>query len=274
MIFGITEAGDASKDYSWTEKVNNTDMSVIITKHIADEFIEKVIPFKNKVIIHATCTGYGGTVLEPNVPDYKVQLDAVKKLIRSGFPTSQIVVRIDPVIPTAKGLKNIEKIVSYIYKDVKRFRMSVIDNYQHIQQRFSENNLPVLFGGKFSASDKEFAMVDEVLSNITKTYGVTFECCAEPKLKNAEQTGCISQKDLSLFGLTADTQENKGNRYGCLCLKGKKELLKHNPYWFCNKFHIPDNIGVTCGMKNKCKECNSHTFFGCSNKCLYCYWKS
>ena len=109
MIFGITEAGDASRDYSWTEKVNDTDMSVIITKHITDEFIEKVLPFKNKVVIHATCTGYGGTVLEPNVPDYKVQLDAVKKLIKSGFPASQIVVRIDPIIPTAKGIKNIEK---------------------------------------------------------------------------------------------------------------------------------------------------------------------
>ena len=109
MIFGITEAGDASRDYSWTEKVNDTDMSVIITKHITDEFIEKVLLFKNKVVIHATCTGYGGTVLEPNVPDYKVQLDAVKKLIKSGFPASQIVVRIDPIIPTAKGLKTLRK---------------------------------------------------------------------------------------------------------------------------------------------------------------------
>ena len=273
MIFGITEAGDASRDYSWTEKVNDTDMSVIITKHITDEFIEKVLLFKNKVVIHATCTGYGGTVLEPNVPDYKVQLDAVKKLIKSGFPASQIVVRIDPIIPTAKGLKNIEKIVSYIYNDVKRFRVSVIDNYKHVQQRFSEDGLPVLFGGNFSASDKEFAMVDNVLLNVGMVYDVTFECCAEPKLKNAEKTGCISQKDLSLFGLTADTEENKGNRYGCLCLKGKKELLRKTGYGMCMKFKIPDGVG-SCGGKKNCKDCDRHRVYGCENQCLYCYWKS
>ena len=32
MIFGITEAGDASVDYSWVRKVADTDFTVLIQK--------------------------------------------------------------------------------------------------------------------------------------------------------------------------------------------------------------------------------------------------
>lgn len=34
MKVGITEAGDASFDYSWTEKIKDTNMTILITKNI------------------------------------------------------------------------------------------------------------------------------------------------------------------------------------------------------------------------------------------------
>lgn len=65
---GITEAGDAGLDLSWEDKLQNVDRAVLITKNITPEFIKLVIRNKDKLIVHTTITGYGGTIIEPNVP--------------------------------------------------------------------------------------------------------------------------------------------------------------------------------------------------------------
>jgi DNA repair photolyase len=273
LKIGITEAGDASFDYSWIDKIQDTNMTILITKNITDKFIETVLEYKNKVILHATCTGYGGTVLEKNVPDYKLQLDQVKKLISLGFPKEQIVIRVDPVIPTKKGFGNLMKVVSYIHKDVKRFRVSILDNYKHVQERFKKNNLPVLYNGEFQASSQDFENMNAVLGQLKKLYNVTFESCAEVYLTETERIGCVSQKDLSIFGLKLDTNELKRQRQGCLCVAGKTELLTHKRYGRCKKFGIDDSLGGFCGTKNSCKTCEHHEVYGCPNACLYCYWR-
>ena len=273
LKIGITEAGDPAFDYSWVEKMNDMDMGILITKNITDKFIEEILKFKHKVVLHATCTGYGGTVLEKNVPDYKWQLEQVKKLISMGFPREQIVIRVDPVIPTYKGFGNLMKVVSYIHNDVKRFRISVLDNYKHVQERFKKNGLPVLYNGNFQASFQDFDNMDSVLRQMKSIYGVTFESCAEQYLKEAEKVGCVSQKDLSLFGLKQDTTELKGQRKTCLCIAGKTEMLTHKRYGKCKKFGIDDSLGGSCGVGNNCKTCEHHEVYGCPNACLYCYWK-
>lgn len=273
LKIGITEAGDPAFDYSWVAKMEDMDMGILITKNITDKFIEEILKVKDKVVLHATCTGYGGTVLEKNVPDYKWQLDQVKKLISMGFPREQIVIRVDPVIPTYKGFGNLLKVVSYIHNDVKRFRVSVLDNYKHVQERFQKNGLPVLYGGNFQASREEFDNMDSVLRQLRNNYGVTFESCAEVYLTEAEKVGCVSQKDLDLFGLKQDTTELKGQRKTCLCIAGKTEMLTHKRYGKCKKFGIDDSLGGSCGVGNNCKTCEHHEVYGCPNTCLYCYWR-
>jgi DNA repair photolyase len=115
MKIGITEAGDASLDYTWVEKAPEMDMMILITKNVTDKFIREVMRFANKTIVHATCTGYGGTRMEPGVPKWKNQLEQTKKLIAMGFPAEQVVVRIDPIFPTPKGIATIEKIVEFVF---------------------------------------------------------------------------------------------------------------------------------------------------------------
>ena len=277
LKIGITEAGDPAFDYSWVAKMPEMDMAILITKNVTDKFIEEILKVKNKVILHATCTGYGGTVLEPNVPQYTVQLEQVKKLISLGFPENQVVIRIDPIIPTYKGFGNVLKVVSYCKQhlpNVKRFRVSIIDNYNHIQERFKRNKLPILFEGKFQASKEEFESADSVLRQLKNNYGITFESCAEPLLTETEKVGCVSQKDLSIFGLKQDTNELKGQRKTCLCIAGKTEMLTHKRYGFCGKFKLPDSMGGSCGVGNNCKTCEHHNVYGCPNACLYCYWKN
>lgn len=109
MLIGITERGDAGVDFSWEDPIRNheVDAAVLITKCITQKFLEKVLKLHQegyKIIVHATCTGYGGTELEPNVPNFTTQLTMIKMLLDDGFPAEQIVLRIDPIFPTVNGM--------------------------------------------------------------------------------------------------------------------------------------------------------------------------
>ena len=100
---GVTESGDAAIDLSWVQKMGTVDGAVVITKQITHGFLDAVLDHQKKLIVHATLTGYGGSVLEPCVPTPDEQFEAVQALVDSGFPQEKIVIRVDPLIPTEKG---------------------------------------------------------------------------------------------------------------------------------------------------------------------------
>lgn len=246
MIIGITEHGDPSIDYAWVNKMALVDGAILITKNLTDKFMDEILKVKEKVILHASCTGYGGTVVEPNLPSYQKQLDNVRELIRRGFPQKQIVVRIDPIIPTEKGTQLVRSVVEYIQADIKRFRVSVIDMYPHVAKRFTDANLPLPFE-KFQATEEQFSALNKELDTLQKEYGVVFESCAEIFLNAVKQTGCVGKDDIQLLGLELDETADslKGQRPGCLCCSAKSEMLQ----------------GLKCDN------------YGCAYRCLYCYWK-
>lgn len=64
---GITEAGDAGVDLSWVEKLDRVDAAVLITKCVSPDFFDAALEHKDRLIVHATITGYGHSALEPNV---------------------------------------------------------------------------------------------------------------------------------------------------------------------------------------------------------------
>ena len=248
MLIGITEAGDASIDYSWVNKINDIDGAILITKNITIKFIEEIMKVKDKVILHASCTGYGGSILEPNLPIYQKQLERVKELLDLGFDKEKIIIRIDPIIPTDKGVKLMSDVVKYAKEDlqlpINRFRVSVIDMYPHVQQRFKEKKLPIPFNGNFQASEEEFQFLNNTIRELSQKYNITFESCAEKYLYAAKPMGCVSEYDINLLGLELDEEGFKNQRPTCLCCSAKVELLEH-----------------------KCKN------YGCEYKCLYCYWR-
>lgn len=246
MIIGITEKGDPSIDYAWINKMNLVDGAILITKNLTTKFMEEVLKVKDKIILHVSCTGYGGTIVEPNLPVYQKQLDNVKLLIQRGFPQKQIVIRIDPIIPTEKGIQLVRTVVEYIQKDIKRFRISVIDMYPHVVKRFEVAGLPLPFE-RFQATSEQFSALNTELDKLQKEYGVIFESCAEIFLNSVKQTGCVGKDDIQLLGLELDdtTDTLKGQRPGCLCCSAKSEMLE--------------------GLKSE--------NYGCAYRCLYCYWK-
>lgn len=241
MRIGITEAGDAALDYSWLNKIDACDGVILITKNVTDKLISEILKHKEKIILHATCTGMGGTIIEPNVPEYTHQLAQVSKLIAAGFPEKQIIIRIDPIVPTEKGLQTAQKVIDA--SPIKRFRISVLDTYPHVRARFKANDVPLPYGDNFQASYSQFMAMRKWLSSQKSEY--RFETCAEPNLfgaTNVKATGCVSENDLRTLGLQTDEIFETGKqRKDCLCLSCKTELLTNKKQ--------------------------------CPHGCLYCYWK-
>ena len=231
-MIGITECGDAGLDFSWVEQIPATDFSILITKNVNDKFIDEVIKVKNKVIVHTTITGMGGTVVEPRVPPAYISIGQIERLIAKGFPAEQIVLRIDPIIPTQKGINTALSVLDAAsHLGIKRCRISILDMYKHVESRFKNAGI------KAPVYDLNKAY-DDVLKAITPYMDTwEFEACAE---NFPFRAGCISQKDADILKSPVILMGKKGQRKGCLCPQNKCELLSHKSQ--------------------------------CQHGCLYCYW--
>lgn len=234
MKIGITERGDPAFINDLDNRLLK-DGNIIISKNILP-IMDIILKNKNIIILHSTITGYGGSAVEPNVPFVNDSISNLKLLIDKGFPIKNIVGRVDPIIPSKEGI-NIA--LNVIYKlidlDIKRIRFSFIDIYKKVEMRFKQNNLYNML----SSIDKKYEnnFLDKI-DKIKEMYNVSFESCAEI---NRFQTGCISKKDLEIFGIDNKNITGSSNqRMLCLCPSCKTEIL------------------------NEKKRC--------PHKCLYCYW--
>lgn len=248
MKIGITERGDAVLNLEWIKKMDSVDFAIIITKGIAnagEEFKSALKKYQNKIILHATCTGLGKK-LEPNVPDKIKTRDALRKL---DFPKEQIVLRVDPIIPTDMGIEKAHDVLMlFCQEGIKRVRFSFIDMYPHVTERFVRAGISQHpYKGQFSPSQQMIDAAENMLRG-TAFHKYEFESCAERPMTKYEgfsgsiqQVGCISRKDFDILGIHQESQTGGFQRKGCLCCAGKTELLT---------------------SKKKCPH-----------GCLYCYWK-
>jgi len=231
-MIGITERGDAALDRSWVEKQHLVKGLILITKRCDEEFVAFVkeratIPY----IIHATCTGYGGTIVEPLVPKKKVILNTVKEMDKD-----KVVLRIDPIFLTRKGVENAIQIVKEGEAiGIKRIRFSFLDMYSHVKRRFEASGLKV---------EQDDNLADIWFDFIQRVKGISFEACGEssaqfPRVEKYS-SGCVSQTDMTIMGIDMKALGKTNQRKGCLCCSQKKELLE-----------------------NKAQ---------CGHKCIYCYW--
>lgn len=247
---GTTEYGDAGLDLSWADRLGRVDGAIVITKRVSPGFHDAVLSNKDKLIVHATITGYGGTALEPNVPSINDEYHAVMALVQAGFPKEKVVIRVDPIIPTKKGIRTAAVVIKmFMDAGFARFRVSIIDMYPHVRERFKQSGFPLPYGEfGFSPNKEQIRAVDEMLGAASKYWqhsdALRIEGCAEPGLTNVIHCGCVSEYDLNLLGLQEDDAVDSAGyqRQHCMCYSGKIELLK--------------------GKGGRC-----------AHKCLYCFWK-
>lgn len=239
QYIGITEAGEVAFDLSVFDRLY--EGNIIITKRLTDKLNEKLIENKDKCILHLTCTGMGGSKIEPFVPTLEQTYGKFTSLIDGGFPIDHVVLRIDPIVPTDKGWKTAEAVVEK-FKDcgIRRVRFSLLDMYDHVKKRFAENGFRIPYETFHAPLDKRLEVRDKLVE-LGKKYGFDVEACGEPGIASIT---CLSQKDLEILGLTDKIvlDGSKAQRRSCLCPANKKELLKGKPSQ-------------------------------CENACYYCFWQ-
>ena len=240
--FGITERGDIAFDDRWIYYVSTGQVqgAILISKGLPGKLgLTNMVKFKDKIIFHATTTGWGGTDIEPNVSDYETRLEKLMDFVsESAFPMDHVVIRVDPIIPTEEGFRRAKAVIETARTmGFKRYRYSFIDIYRHVIRRFKNKNIPVP-----PSIDKASQILvndfREYMDKMSYEQGLTFESCAE---LDGRQVGCVSAKDFALCGIPMDLAVGKSQqRKGCLCVSNKKELLTNR--------------------------------YRCPFQCLYCYW--
>lgn len=235
---GITEAGEVSFNLEIFD--NLYEGNIIITKRLTDKLIEKLVENKDKIILHLDCTGLGGSKVEPFVPTLEQTYKKFQDLMFAGFPYQQVVLRVDPVIPTPKGIETARGVLETFKNTwIPRVRFSVLDMYKHVKERFKEAGFPIPFD-TFHAPYSVRMQVYQMFKQYGDSYGFEIETCGEPGFP---ETPCLSQKDLDILGLSHIVLEgNKEQRKECSCPANKTELIKGKPH-------------------------------RCNNKCVYCFWK-
>lgn len=237
---GVTESGEISYNLEAFDRLYKGN--IIITKRLTDKVIEKLVEHQDKIILHLTVTGFGNSRIEPFVPKVEDTHKKLVKLLEAGFPVSHVVIRLDPIVPTERGMNTaLNVIAAFGGLGIKRLRFSFLDNYKHVKTRFKKEGIPELYGGEFHAPLEERLAHAKKIEEMAHDAGFeSVEACGEPGI---ESISCLSQKDIDILGLTDEiTLEGSAEqRTSCHCPANKSELLKVKPHQ-------------------------------CENKCLYCYW--
>ncbi|MBP5456175.1 MAG: DUF1848 family protein [Paludibacteraceae bacterium] len=215
--------------------------NIIITKRLTNPLIDKLIENKDKCILHLTVTGMGGTKVEPFTPTVEQTLAKFITLTAKGFPIENVVLRVDPIIPTERGWANVERVMSaFGDSGIKRLRFSILDMYPHVMDRFESLGFPLPFKTFHAPLETRLEIRDRLLK-YGEQYGFEVEACGEPGI---DSIPCLSQKDIDILGLgdTIKLVGSAGQRENCKCPANKKSLYTGKPE-------------------------------RCQNSCVYCYWK-
>lgn len=207
-MIGITERGDAALDLRWHDWVLGGNPTILITKDPMK--LSTYLHGQENIIIHCTITGFGGTVVEPNVPDVHKSIQGMNILINR-FGVNRVVLRIDPIIPTEKGVVRAQEVFA-CKTGGQRVRISFLDMYNHVRERFDSKALTIPYAGMHAPLGTR---------NTIAAFFEGAEICGEPGMRCA---GCVSQLDCDTFGIKPTTAR-AGQRGACECIALKKELL-------------------------------------------------
>lgn len=205
-LIGITERADPTVNLEWMRWVDSGHPAILITKNPVK--LTPMINPKWNIIIHCTITGLGGTACEPNIPLAEDSLKAYHAFCRL-IGDERVVLRIDPIVDDIK----LSLLANLVKESEGRVRISFLDLYPHVRQRFKNNGLC------FSRTAFH-APLDTRLS-IWEFMGKP-EVCGEPGMVI---TPCVSALDCRVLGVEPKSQL-KGQRTTCACLQNKYELCR------------------------------------------------
>jgi len=215
--------------------INNVDLIFFCTKNPLP-IVDKLQDINKKVYFHVTLTPYNKDI-EPNVPNKKEVIEAIKKISKI-IGKENIVVRYDPIFISKKysldyHKKAFNKLCTLLDGYVEKILISFLDEYKNVL-----NNRHILKYLPFSENDY-------------KEIGLYFSKVANEH--NIKVHTCFEKRDLTEYGFIKDD-----------CMS--KELA----YKLTNKIYKEQNI-----RKGKLCHCVSMVDIGdyntCKHFCRYCY---
>lgn len=213
---------------------NNVNAIMFCTKNPIP-IIDSLKEIDKPIIFHITLTPYKKDI-EPNVPDKKLIIDAIKK-ISDIIGVDNIYIRYDPVFLSDKynleyHKKAFDKICSLLEGYTKHIIISFIDDYKNVR-----NNAHILKIKEFT--EDNYKEIGLSFSNSAKKHNMTVQTCFEEH--NLAEYGFIKEECLShtlAYKLTGKTYPTWKAR------KGKN----------CNCVEMVD-IGYYNTCKHLCKYC-------------------
>lgn len=238
---GITREYDASQDISLFTRLKPLG-NIIVTRDLRNPvFFKNILKNKKNIILHVVVSGYGESPLEPKTPHPRTMYESIANLIRSGFPKSQIVLRIDPVIPSEQGTQVLSMVLeAFATLHIKRCRIKLLHLNKNVISREVWNYLQY-FGRMENPyynqvenkvysgpSRKHISRVYELLKSFSTQY--EFETCTCDEYNDIDPLpllGCVSFKDLKILGVTdVNLIPNLDKKKKCRCPVNAKEILK------------------------------------------------
>jgi len=212
---GVTEKADPTVNLKWIEWVKGGKPAILITK--APKMLSYLINKSDNIIVHCTITGLGGTKIEPYGVPFKESLKSYHELCDLMTP-QRVVLRIDPI---AYWERDKEVLKSIANEAEGRVRISFVDLYPHVINRFTSNHVKL-------PPYTSFHMPLDVRKDAWKELGYP-EVCGEPGL--SPTIPCVSEIDCAILGVES-SPKLKGQRPVCSCLANKVELCSPPPKCF------------------------------------------
>jgi hypothetical protein len=222
---------------------NLTDITIIHTKHLSDEFVNLCLKYKNKIFLHINITGMAKTIFEPKIPTVKETFTQIKKLITSGFSQKQILVSINPILPNENGLKALKLL------------LKLFTEFSYLRLRFVRFNVlkykEGIIGNENISKRKSIKGVLNYLSNdetFWKEYNKLLEEYSSIISVDKGDEALIGIRELLAFGYKNEWIDENGNR---------TKLIFYDKG---NKYKPLVNI-ISSKVPIRCK-----------NQCLLCPW--
>lgn len=223
---------------------NLTEINIIHTKHLSNEFVNLCIKHKDKIFLHLNITGMAQTIFEPKIPTVKETFQQLKKLISNNFPQKQILVSVNPILPNENGLKALKLLLKlfteYSYLRLRFIRFNVL--------KFRDKNI---IGNENISKRKSVKIVLKYLFNdetFWKDYNKLLEEYSGIISIDKGDEALIGIRELLAFGLKNEWIDENGLR------------TKLIDYEKGNKYKPLVNI-ISSKVPIRCK-----------NQCLLCPW--
>lgn len=221
LQIGITDTGDAGFQLDWAQRMDQVHGAILITRVLTPEFLQALTPFPARVLIHVACSGYGGTVLEPNIPSLSWTRGRYTTLVETIRP-EQTVLRLSPIIPTPRGLSVAETVLkAFGDSPVQRVRYRCLELFPGVVARLQAARLSDPYEGAAGPRPGQLLALHALLARWEQRF--QFESCAEP---DDRAVGCLSTRDAEPLGFDpgALTPGSPVRRF-CRCPANRVELL-------------------------------------------------